>query len=111
MAAVALQADVAAAPPPAQQDGRLRRACNEFIGMVMFGQIMRQVRDSSLNSELMHSSGERIFQRQLDDVLLQRACAADSAGGMFGQLGEAMYRSLSASRAAGGHQSVLNVKG
>ncbi len=92
MAAVALQL-AAAAKPNVSARQKLRAVCEEFIGMTMFGQMLREARDSSLNNDLFHSSGERIFQSQLDDVLLRGAASGDRPS-RFGRLGEALYNSL-----------------
>ncbi|NQU75120.1 MAG: hypothetical protein HQ546_02255 [Planctomycetes bacterium] len=104
MSAVALQLGAAAASQAGQSTAdrqrQLRGACNELVGMVMFAQMLRTARNGRLNGELFHSSGEQIFQSQLDDVLIQKTCR-DDAGGIFGQLGEAIYRRLGGPGTAG----------
>jgi len=95
MAAVASQLD-AAAPPDLSARRKLRVACEEFIGMTMFGPMLREARGSSLNGDLFHSSGERVFQAQLDDVLL-RGAASGEGPSRFGRLGDALYESLARS--------------
>ena len=93
MAAVALQLNELSSQV-SQPRAQLRTACNEFIGMVMFSQVLRQARDSALNADLLGSSAQRVFQSQLDDVLIQNISAADGA---FGSLSEAMFERLSQS--------------
>jgi len=77
------------------REQQMRIACNEFIGAVMFGEMLREARNSSLNSGLFSSPAQRAFQTQLDDVLLQQATGGPDSRGVFGELGDAMYRSLS----------------
>lgn len=91
------------------QDRQLRMACNDFIGSVMFGQMLKQARNSSLNSGLFSGKGEKVWQAQLDDALLQQAAASPNGAGMFGDLGDALYRSLGG-RHAGATRS-LDVEG
>ena len=90
MSAIALQLD----GQPGKQDPqtKLRKACSEFVSMATFGQMLREARKSSLNSGLWNSSAEKIFNQQLDDVLLQRA--SDKLGK---SVGEGLYRQLSRS--------------
>ncbi|NLF29985.1 MAG: hypothetical protein GX591_03755 [Planctomycetes bacterium] len=90
-----------------RQERQLRSACNEFIGTVMFGQMLSEARQSVLNDDLFSSPGARVFQSQLDDVLLQQA-AGTADGGMFGDLSEALVRSLSRPGSPGG---ALDVEG
>ncbi len=87
MAAIALQLD--SAPTAGTPHARLRQACDEFAGMALFGQLLKNSRQSCLNSGLMESPAQRIFQSQLDDVLMQRA-----SGRSVGGVGEALYRHL-----------------
>lgn len=91
MSAIAMKLDIAQSPnaPVAEQRKALRSACQEFVSMGMFGQMLRDSRSSKLNGSLFHSPSERIFAGQLDDVLLQR-----SSGGIGGGLAESMYRQL-----------------
>ena len=90
-----------------RQERQLRSARNEFIGTVMFGQMLSEARQSVLNDDLFSSPGARVFQSQLDDVLLQQA-AGTADGGMFGDLSEALVRSLSRPGSPGG---ALDVEG
>jgi len=90
-----------------QRERQLRTACNEFIGTVMFGQMLDEARESALADDLFNSPGQRVFQAQLDDVLLQRA-SGGADGGMFGDLSEALVRSLSRPRPESG---TLDVEG
>ncbi|MFW6145967.1 MAG: hypothetical protein ACOC7R_01380 [Planctomycetota bacterium] len=87
------------------RERQLRTACNEFIGTVMFGQMLAEARRSVLTDDLFNSPARRMFQAQLDDVLLQQA--SGGAGGMFGDLSEALVRSLSPD----GDGGTLDVKG
>ncbi len=85
---------------------QLRAACNEFIGGVMFGQLLAEARRSPLADDLLDSPAGRMFQAQLDDVLLQQAVGGAEAG-MFGDLSAALVRSLS----RGGAGEGLDVEG
>lgn len=98
MSAIALQLDSQAA----KQDPhtKLRQACSEFVSMATFGQMLREARKSCLNSGLWNSSAEKIFDQQLDDVLLQRA--SDRLGKT---IGEGLYRQLSPSLSGGRQNS------
>ena len=100
MSAVTLELNRASAASEAAR-GRLNAACNEFLGMVTFGTMLRQARESTLNSELLHSRAERVFQSQLDDVLLRKATRGEAGEGMFGRLGQALQRQLG--RGSGGN--------
>ena len=110
MGAVAVQMDDPAFAA-LSQERQLRRACNEFIGMAMFSRMLKQARSSTLNSDLFSSPGERVFQSRLDDVMLQQAASDPRGGGMFGSLGDALYRSLSASLTAKRADAGLDVEG
>ena len=89
----------------------LRRACNELIGMVMFGQMLRQSRDSALNSELFHSPGERMFAGQLDDLLIKKATSGGEGPSPFGGLAEGLWRQLNAKLPPMPAPETLDVKG
>ena len=109
MSAVALALDASRpALTPALQHKQLRAACEELVGMGLFGQLLRQARQSSLNGQLFHSSAERTFTGQMDDLLVQRM-----SGRQGTPIGEAMYRKLSvvlpplAKSPAGGHADLL----
>lgn len=92
------------------REQKLRTACKDFVGMVVFAPMLRQARRSSLNCKFLDSSAQRIFQSQLDDVLLQQSSTGDQTGS-FAQLGEALYRSLSLQRGAKGDLPSLEIKG
>lgn len=92
---IATSAPIADAGATAGSESRqLRRACDEFVGMIMFGQLLRQARDSSLNSDLFANNGAKLFQSQMDDLVLQRASRGEGRASMFGGLGDALYRGL-----------------
>lgn len=84
--------NIQAARTVADPHRQLRQACDEFAGMAFFGQLLKQARDSSLNTGLLDSPGQRIFRQQLDDALIQRS--SDKLG--F-SLGEALYQRLAPS--------------
>ena len=99
------------APPSGRPPQPLRRACNELIGMVMFGQMLRQARDSALNSELFHSPGERMFAGQLDELLIAKATSGGDGRSPFGRLAEGLWRQLNNGPAARPSPAALDVKG
>ena len=90
MAAVSLQLDQVAAGP---KDPALRRACNELVG-VMFGQLLREARQGKLARGLTDSPAYRMFQGQLDDVLIQSAARGDRGQGVFSALSDGVYRQM-----------------
>ena len=95
MSAISVQLDSPAFSAMSQAR-QLRAACNEFIGSVMFGEMLREARESTLNSNLLSSNAQKVFQSQLDDVLIQQAMGGSHEQSTFGALGEALYRSMSA---------------
>ena len=90
MAAVSLQLDQR---QPGTGPEMLRRSCNELVGM-MFGQLLREARQSSLARGLTDSSAYRVFRGQLDDVLIQSAARGDGGTGVFSAVSEGLYRQL-----------------
>ena len=90
MSAVALELTNASRPATPRHQ-QLRQACEELVGMALFGQILREARQSCLRSELLQSHAGDVFGQQLDDVLVQRMSGRSDNG-----LGEAMYRRLAA---------------
>jgi len=111
MTASSAQPVAGKAPANGRPPQSLRRACNELIGMVMFGQMLRQARESSLNSELFHSSGERMFAGQLDDMLIKKATSGGDGQSPFGSLAEGLWRQLNHGRPAGISPAALDVRG
>ena len=94
MGAISVQLD-SPAFAALSRERQLRVACNEFIGTVMFGEMLREARESTLNGDLLSSSAQKVFQSQLDDVLIQQAMSGSHEQSTFGALGEALYRSVS----------------
>jgi Rod binding domain-containing protein len=90
MSAVSLQLDANMTGPKGPM---LRRSCNELVGM-MFGQLLREARQSKLARGLTDSSAQRMFQGQLDDVLIQSAARGDGGQGVFSALSDGLYRQL-----------------
>ncbi len=99
MAAVAMTMSPTDAVAKAKSETQqLRQACDEFIGMVMFGEMLKEARGSSLNSDLFSNSGTKLFQSQLDDVMLKDAAAGNGTQSMFGGLGDSLFDTLGGRR-------------
>jgi hypothetical protein len=90
MAAVSLQLDQNLTGAKSQV---LRRSCNELVGL-MFGQMLREARQGKLARGLTDSPASRMFQGQLDDVLIQSASRGDSGSGVFSAISNGLYRQL-----------------
>jgi len=59
---------------------QLRKAADEVVGQVFYGTMLRQLRSSTLQGKYGHGGrGEEVFQAQLDQVLANRAGAAQSS--------------------------------
>lgn len=93
MSTVAMQT-MSALDAGADRQAKLQSAAYEFVGLAMFGQMLRQARESCLNGELFHSSAEKTWQSQLDDVMVQQAAASADGMDPFGGLGKAVVRQL-----------------
>jgi Rod binding domain-containing protein len=107
MGAVSLQLDqrVSGAKPQT-----LRRACNELVGL-MFGQLLKDARQSKLARGLTDSSAGRMFQGQLDEVLIQSAARGDRGTGVFSAISDGIYRQLGGAASVAQPPSAVQARG
>jgi Rod binding domain-containing protein len=77
-----------AAKPPSslasQDDARLRRVFNSFVGQVFFGQLLKAMRKTVGKPAYLHGGrAEEIFQQQLDQILGEKL--AETSGEKFSE--------------------------
>jgi Rod binding domain-containing protein len=81
-------------PPVSQDDARLRKTFNSFVGQVFFGQMLKAMRKTVGKPAYFHGGrAEEIFQQQLDQILGEKL--AEVSGKEFS---EPMFRLFNLSR-------------
>lgn len=67
----------AAPQAPEAPDGELRKAFDQFIGEVFYGQLMKAMRSTQQKPAYFHGGrGEELFQEQLDQTLVEHMTEA-----------------------------------
>lgn len=68
----------------AEDDGRLRKTFNSFVGQVFFGQLLKAMRKTVGTPAYFHGGrGEEMFQQQLDQILGEKL--AEASGKSFSE--------------------------
>ena len=56
-----------------EEDKKLREVLHQFVGQTLFGQMLKQVRESQQKDPYFHGgNAEEIFQSQLDQVYIEK---------------------------------------
>ncbi len=75
------------------EDKQVRKLLHEFVGQVLFGQMIKSMRATQEQNPYFHGGRtEEIFQGQLDEILTKELTKASS-----GSLSEPMYKLMTAS--------------
>ena len=107
MSVISVKMNSASTGRSRQED--LRSACNALVGMAMFAPMLKEARESSLNSDMFKSSGTRMWQSQFDEVLIENMSERNNS------LGDVLYKRFSklvgAQAAAADKAAKLDIKG
>jgi len=61
------------------EGGELREAFDDFVGQTFYGLMMKTMRESQQKNPYFHGGrGEEVFQKQLDQVLVERMADASA---------------------------------